>query len=287
MRGLWQRLPVVVRAVVVGCFVSGVGHEPAGVLFLANLQWWRTVPWSAPFVILWLWLFWQYFGGRWWPASTSQARADGLAAPPLSPRMWRWALVAGGLGMISIALLSIVLSPITPKTFKVFYSIFVRTPFPTVVVEVITMSAVAGIVEEAGFRGYMQGMIERRHGAVVAIAVTTFFFVIVHFGDIQVLNPPRAFAIAVISVWYGILAHLARSIVPGAILHTLGDAFGVLMLWFYWKYGTIENRLLGYAAVSRSLVFWIYVAGLIVFTAASVWAFLKLARVSRAIRQAA
>ncbi len=132
MRRLWRRLPVIVRAVVVGWVVSGVGHQVSGVLFYANLQWWRAVPWSAPLVILWLWMFWQYFGGRWWPASTSQARAEGLAARPLSPRMWRWALVAGGLGMISIALLSIVLSPITPKTFKVFYSIFVRMPFPTV-----------------------------------------------------------------------------------------------------------------------------------------------------------
>ncbi|HEX9493457.1 MAG TPA: CPBP family intramembrane glutamic endopeptidase [Thermoanaerobaculia bacterium] len=277
MRRLWRRLPVIVRAVVVGWVVSGVGHQVSGVLFYANLQWWRAVPWSAPLVILWLWMFWQYFGGRWWPASTSQARAEGLAARPLSPRMWRWALVAGGLGMISIALLSIVLSPITPKTFKVFYSLFVRMPFPTVVVRVITLSAVAGIVEEAGFRGYMQGMIERRHGPVVAIAITTFFFVIVHFGGIQAMNAPRALGIAVASVMYGLLAHLARSIVPGIILHTLGDAFGVLLLWFYWKYGTIGNRLLGFAAASRSPIFWLYVAGLIVFTAASVWAFRRLA----------
>ncbi|PYQ48288.1 MAG: hypothetical protein DMF59_16470 [Acidobacteria bacterium] len=211
MKRLWQRLPVVVRAVILGSVVSGIGHQPPGVLFYANFQWWRAVPWSAPFVILWLWLFWQYFGGRWWPASTSQARAEDLAAPPLSPRMWRWSLIAGGLGMISIALLGGVLSPITPKTFKVFYSIFVRTPFPTVVVEVITLSAVAGIVEEAGFRGYMQGMIERRHGPLVAIAITTFCFVMVHFGAEQVMNPPRALGIAVASVMYGVLRHLSRS----------------------------------------------------------------------------
>ncbi len=269
------------RAVILGSVVSGVGHEPAGVLFFTNLQWWRAVPWSAPFVILWLWLFWQYVGGRWWPASTSQSRAEGLAARPLSQRVWRWALVAGGLGMISIMLLGMVLSPITPKTFKVFYSMFVRTPFPTVAVEVITISAVAGIVEEAGFRGYMQGMIESRHGPLVAIAITTFCFVMVHFGAEQVMNPPRAFGIAVVSVMYGLLAHLTRSIVPGIILHSVGDAFGILLLWFYWKYGTISNQLPGFAAVYRLPIFWLYVAGLIVFTAASVWAFRKLAKVVR------
>jgi len=280
VKRLWQRLPVIVRAVILGCVVSGLGHEPAGVLFFANLQWWRDVPWSAPLVILWLWLFWRYVGGRWWPASTSQARAELLAAPPLSPRVWRWALVAGGLGMISIMLLGGVLSPITPKTFKVFYSMFVRTPFPTVAVEVITMSAVAGIVEEAGFRGYMFGPIKKRHGVVVAIAITAFCFVMVHFSAEQAMNPPRAFLIAVVSVWYGILVHLTRSIVPGIIFHTVGDAFGVLMLWFYWKYGTISNTPPGFQVAFRSPIYWMYVALLIVFTGLSVLAFRKLARVA-------
>ena len=191
--------------------------------------------------------------------------------------MWRWSLIAGGLGMISIALLGGVLSPITPKTFKVFYSIFVRAPFPTVVVEVITLSAVAGIVEEAGFRGYMQGMIERRHGPLVAIAITTFCFVMVHFGAEQVMNPPRALGIAVASVMYGVLRHLSRSIVPGVILHSVGDAFGILMLWFYWKYGTISNQLPGFAVAFRSPIYRLYVAGLLLFAAGSVWALRKLA----------
>lgn len=122
---------------------------------------------------------------------------------------------------------------------------FVRTPFATVLVQVITLSAVAGIVEESGFRGYMQGMIERRQGPAVAIAVTTIAFVAVHFGAEQVMNAPRALLIAVASVMYGILRHLTRSIVPGIILHSVGDAFGVMLLWFYWKYGMIGNRLLG------------------------------------------
>jgi len=281
VKRLWLRLPVVVRAVVLGLLVSGIGHQPPGVLFYANLQWWRAVPWSAPFIILWLWFFWQYAGGRWWPASTSTARAEYLSARPLSPHMWRWALIAGGLGMISIMLLSVVLSPITPKTFKVFYSMFIRTPFPTVAVEVIAISAVAGIVEEAGFRGYMFGPIEKRHGVVVAIAITAFCFVMVHFTAEQAMNPPRALLIAVISVWYGILVHLTRSIVPGIIFHTVGDAFGILMLWFYWKYGTISNRLLGFEAAFRSPIFRLYLALLILFTAATVWGFRKLAEVAR------
>jgi len=280
MRRLWQRLPVIVRAVVVGAVVNTAGEQPAGNLLFANLQMSPTVPWSVPLIVVWLWLFWQYFSGHWWPASTAGDRAEGFAARPLSPRVWRWALVAGGLAMTSIVALHLVLSPITPPTYKVFYNFFLRMPFPTLMLVVITLSAVAGIVEEAAFRGYMQGAIERRHGPVVAIAVTTFFFVLMHFVGFQAMSAPRTLLIAVVSVMYGVLRQLTGSILPGMILHWVGDAFSVLLLWFYWAHGTVGIRLLGFAAALRSPVFWLNVAELFVFTAASVWAFRKLGRES-------
>ena len=280
MKRFWQRLPVTVRAVVVGFAVNAAGHGPPGLLFSANLQAWPAIPWSVPFIVLWLWLFWQYFGGRWWPASTARVRAEGLAARRLSPPVWRWALIAGGLGMTSIAELGAVLSPINPPTYKVFYALFVRLPFPTMVVLVITLSAVAGIVEEAAFRGYMQGMIDWRHGPVVAIAITTIFFVLMHFGDFQAMSVPRTALIAVISVMYGVLAHLTRSIVPGIILHSAGDAYGILFLWFLWVHRVPLGRLVGFAAASRLPLFWLNVAELLVFAAAAVWAFRRLAKVS-------
>jgi len=49
------------------------------------------------------------------------------------------------------------------------------------------------------------------------------------------------------------------------------------MLWFYWKYGTISNQLPGFAVAFRSPIYRLYVGGLVVFTAASVWAFRRLA----------
>jgi membrane protease YdiL (CAAX protease family) len=45
----------------------------------------------------------------------------------------------------------------------------------------VVMSATsAGICEETGFRGYMQQPIEQRHGAVIAILVSSFFFMLLH-----------------------------------------------------------------------------------------------------------
>jgi membrane protease YdiL (CAAX protease family) len=45
-------------------------------------------------------------------------------------------------------------------------------PLATLSAFVLISAIVAGVAEESGFRGYMQGGIEQRHGPVVAILVT-------------------------------------------------------------------------------------------------------------------
>ena len=45
---------------------------------------------------------------------------------------------------------------------------------------VVVSATSAGICEETGFRGYMQRPIEQRHGAPVAILVSSFFFMALH-----------------------------------------------------------------------------------------------------------
>jgi membrane protease YdiL (CAAX protease family) len=45
---------------------------------------------------------------------------------------------------------------------------------------VVVSAASAGICEETGFRGYMQRPIEQRHGAPVAILISSFFFMALH-----------------------------------------------------------------------------------------------------------
>jgi membrane protease YdiL (CAAX protease family) len=45
---------------------------------------------------------------------------------------------------------------------------------------VVVSATSAGICEETGFRGYMQVPIERRHGAPVAILISSLFFLTLH-----------------------------------------------------------------------------------------------------------
>src|SRR5688572_7436039 len=84
----WGRLPVVLRAVLLGCLVLFVGGLATGPLIFANTKWRPTFPWSVPFLAVYMWLFWQYLRGRWWPRSTAGVRREGLRANALSSRVW-------------------------------------------------------------------------------------------------------------------------------------------------------------------------------------------------------
>jgi membrane protease YdiL (CAAX protease family) len=90
---------------------------------------------------------------------------------------------------------------------------------------------VAGVVEEAAFRGYMQTGLER-HDRQNAIWITSVVFVAAHIthglGDVLFLGP----GIFIASVLYGMLALRTGTILPGMVIHALGDLarvyFGVL-----------------------------------------------------------
>jgi membrane protease YdiL (CAAX protease family) len=80
---------------------------------------------------------------------------------------------------------------------------------------------IAGLVEEAAFRGYMQGPIERRHGLIVAILISGTMFALVHLDFTPVLWP---YYVAVSAV-YGTVAFLTNSVWPAVVLHTSGNVY--------------------------------------------------------------
>jgi membrane protease YdiL (CAAX protease family) len=82
--------------------------------------------------------------------------------------------------------------------------------------------AVAGVVEEMAFRGYMQSHLERI-GPTFAILVTSTAFTLLHatHGLAYLLAVAPGFFLA--SVVYGYLALKSGSILPGMALHFAGD----------------------------------------------------------------
>ena len=234
---LWGKLPALVRAVIVGELVVMVGGLPE-LLLAANLKLFPAIPWSLPAILVWLWLFWRYLNGMWWPRSTSQQRRRDLRGCPVSMRVWRWSLLAGGLGMVSVVALAFLtprLADIPRDAFKLPVS-FSAYPVWTVVSILLAISAVAGVVEEAGFRGYMLSQIERRHGWIVAILVTGLvFFADHHFSHAYATLAFLPFFMAV-STLHGLLVYLTRSILPSVVLHAVAD-FIVLPI----QYGVFGN----------------------------------------------
>jgi len=269
---------VLIRAVIVGELILTVGGLPAFLLFV-NLKVAPAIPWSLATTALWLWLCWRYLNGTGWPRFTSLQRKRDLRGCRLSAQMWRWSLLAGGLGMVSVGALAF----LTPRVASIPRDAF-KLPVDLSTVPVWTMwsillaiSAFAGVLEEAAFRGYMLSQIERRHGWVLGILITgTVFFADHHFSHAYATVAFLPFFLAV-STLHGLLVYFTRSILPSVLLHTVADLVVIPI-----QYGLVGHPVVStlsiHALDSSSLT----CVGLLVgFGVASVPAFVRLAHVAR------
>ena len=277
---IWSRVPLVVRAIVSGCVVLTAGGILTGPLLFANTKFSPEVPWSVPLLAAYMWFFWQYLRGRWWPRATAEARRQGLRANPLSSRMWRWAMAAGCLGLVAVFALHLVVGRLTPLNIDI-PALLRHLPSFTLLSMLLMVSVIAGIVEEAAFRGFMQGPIERRHGVFTAIAIVSIVFGAAHLTDWQPnMTAARMSFIVLASVFYGIMVHLTDSILPGLILHAAGNAIGIVWIWALSKRPPSPASY-GFAAASPDPQFWVDCLIVVAFGAATVWAFRHLADVAR------
>jgi len=271
-------LGAVVQAVLIGMLVMLVGTIPRNILFAANLRYVTSFPWAVPVIAVYLWFFWRYLGGAGPPASTAGERRTLLRANPVTLPIWLWSLLAGGLGIVALVLgLKIAnrLVALPPQQLPDLGAV----PKHTVVALLLMGAPVAGIVEEASFRGYMQGPIERRYGLLVAILITGTMFAVAHLDFTPVLWP---YYVAVAAI-YGTVTYLTGSILPAVVLHTGGNVYSNLDLW---RHGQAEWQAAAGPATliwktGADAAFWTTSAALLVVVAATVLAYLKLARIAR------
>ena len=197
---------------------------------------------------LYVWAYWRFIGGNWGSRDSAETRRASLRAHRLSRRMWGASLLAGLLGFATLLLFLTVMtrlvsSPATPPI-----GTPADMPFITSFLLLVMASIVAGVSEEAAFRGYMQGPIERRYGLVPAILVTGTIFGLLHFSnhpaDVLKMLP---YYIAVSAV-YGGLTWAANSILPALVLHSGGDIWSLSRLWLTgrpeWELSTAPPRLI-------------------------------------------
>jgi membrane protease YdiL (CAAX protease family) len=273
----WNRLPVLVRAIVSGVAVGAAGTTPWALLVSANMKNLPTVPWAVLIMSAYLWLFWRYVTGAGWPRSTARARRTNSRANALTSDVWGRALLAGILGLASLLSFMGVLGRLValPKQQDIDIS---QYPLVTVFFWIIMSAAVAGVVEETAFRGYLQRPMERRHGAVVAILVTGTLFGFAHFShpEVGVVLLPYYIAVAVV---YGVLAHLTDSVFPSMALHAGGNMLGALGLFTQgrseWQPLAVPRPLIWQTGVDAAFIG--SLIALLVVGAAAVMAYMSLA----------
>jgi uncharacterized protein len=223
---------VIISAVGIGIGVLFAGNLPwAVVLAPLNLRFAPAVPWAIVPMAAYLWAYWRYIGGAIGDSATATTRRALLRANTIPFTVWPLAVLTGLTGFGALLALLTVMARLIAMPASAPIETPAGMPTATALVLLTMSSLVAGVTEEAAFRGYMQGPIERRHGLAAGILVNGTMFGLLHFpnhpGAVLSMLP---YYLAVSAV-YGGLTWAANSILPALALHVGGDIWSLTRLW--------------------------------------------------------
>jgi membrane protease YdiL (CAAX protease family) len=269
-----KNLRAVLECVWTGLFAvvfTGVISGVWTVLLLTNLKLTRAVPWAVVPMALVLWAAWSFLGGQWGFARSKAARAGYLRAGPLPAATMLWAIAAGLFGIVALSGFWIVLHALVHTPSNPLANVIAQYPLLTIVVAFAMASISGGVSEEAGFRGYFQGTLEKRGLGWGAVVVTALVMSPVH-AQTQGFVWPNMLFYLLVDGMLGALAYLTKSIRPGVVVHAIG-----LFVFFMFVWPRDATRPM-YAATSDHAGFWIHVGVTVVFAILSLAAFIRLAR---------
>lgn len=259
LSNFWNRLPAIVRGILVAELVVTIGTIPPSVAVILNLRTSPSIPWMLVVTAGWLLFFWWYVSGHGWPRSTQEARRRDLRAPSLAKRTWTWALIAGTLGItgtIAMAFVTARLAHLPREAFAAPID-FSKYGALTIICAIACISATAGVVEEAGFRGFLISPIQRRHGWTIAILISgIMFFLDHHLSHAYATFVFLPFFLA-ISVVHGLLVRYSGSIRPSVLLHALADF--VVIPVSYGLVGSFSVESVSVTGIDRQFIIWVAV----------------------------
>jgi membrane protease YdiL (CAAX protease family) len=255
----WDRLPAIVRGILVAELVVSIGTIPPSIAVILNLRTSPSIPWMLVITAGWLLFFWWYVSGHGWPRSTQEARRRDLRAPSLSKHAWTWSLIAGTLGItgtIAMAFVTARLAHLPREAFAAPMD-FSKYGALTIICAIACISATAGVVEEAGFRGFLISPIQRRHGWTIAILISgIMFFFDHHLSHAYATFVFLPFFLA-ISVVHGLLVKYSGSIRPSILLHALADFIVIPVT--YGLVGSFSVESLSVTGIDRQFIIWFVV----------------------------
>ena len=224
---IWNKAPLIIRSIILGFTISTIG-----VLTWSVLATFVPLPWSFILMMAFLWFYIKYLSGSWNPKHTKLLRKQNFRNPKLSLNAWFLSIV--GITLIVLIeqsglIVTFRLMEFPAERFSREYSFLENVPAWAAWLVVIMISAVAGICEEIGFRGYMQVPLEKKYGPLMAISIGSIIFVIVHLH--QAWSGPIIFQIFFISVLFGSIAYYSNSLIPGIIAHFIMDICNFSFWW--------------------------------------------------------
>lgn len=273
MHSLFDRIPAVVwtgiLAFALTVFTGGVWTA----LLISNIASSPAIPWAVVVMAFLLWLMWQYLGGKWRPQSTSEARRRYLRARPVSGQVSVWAFLAGALSIVALVGFWIVLLQLVKLPARVLPN-FSGYPLLSVSLILVMSALVSSLAEEAGFRGYFQGALERKVRGPVAIVIMSLVIAPAH-GLTQGFVWPILLWYFCVDVMFGTMAYLTRSILPGTVVHIIGLLIFFALVWPY----DAQIQLIWETGANTG--FWINVAQAIIFSTLAILAFRRLVKVTK------
>ncbi|HLG96268.1 MAG TPA: CPBP family intramembrane glutamic endopeptidase [Bryobacteraceae bacterium] len=277
MHNLFAKSSKAIGAGLLGLAIALVPGGIWGGLYMLNLRTGPSVPWAVVPMAFALWMMWQYLSGKGRPHSTSPARFALLRARPVAAGVFAWSLVAGALAIVALAGYWIVMFQLVKMPGNVLPN-FGSYPLFTISLFVIMGSLVSPLSEEAGLRGYCQGILEREFRGPIAVAIASVFFAFGHVN--HGLLWPKLTVYFLSGIAFGTIAYLTKSILPGIPVHMLGDLTFFALVW---PYDTARRVIWERGADGW---FWIHGAQALIFTALAILAYRKLARITADSRHA-
>jgi membrane protease YdiL (CAAX protease family) len=206
---------------------------------------------EAAFLALYVW----WCGGDGPPSATRASRATWFRRGALSRRQWAWGLIAAVFVAVTVHAAIVLLFRLVPYPTAEFRRGYDFSFIPTVSLRwlaVVVSALSAAICEETGFRGYMQRPMEQRHGATVAILISSLMFTAVHLTKDWALAGmvPIVFGAGVL---LGLLAWSSESLIPGMVGHFVMDV-GLFAYWWTGIAGDFKALPIRQTGLDRSFV---------------------------------
>ena len=246
--GTWHRVLIAARAVIVGLLV---GLIAANIWPLLLLSLGMPIAAGVEVVFLALYIWWASGGGP--PKALRAARAENFRVRPLSAVQWIWGIVAALSFAATIHAALVLLFRLVPFPAAAFhrgYDLSFIPSHPMQWLACIVAALSAGICEETGFRGYMQRPIEQSSGPIVAIAVSSLLFMLVHLTKDWALLGMVPIVLCA-GVLLGALARVSGTLLFGMLGHWVMD-IGLFAYWWTQIAGTFSQRPIVETGLDRS-----------------------------------